>query len=250
MQKVFRTLFGIYGTLVFFLVLMIASPACLISFGLFKAKAEKPMLWFCYKVCCRMILTGMLIRVKTIGSENIRKDEAAILVSNHQSSLDIPLNAVSFPYPFKFLGKKEAEKIPLFGFVINRISVLIDRKDKDSRKQAYSLLRENILKGISVLLYPEGTRNRSEEPLTPFYDGAFRLSVELKSPIYVQTLIGSRLLSSPFAWFDLSPGLIYCYWDRIEPIDSDTVDNLEDYKNRVAEIMKNHLLDHGKGVGW
>ena len=243
-------MFGIYGSLMFFLALTIAAPACIISFAIWKEKAEKPMLWFCYKICCKFLLFSMGIRLKTHGLENIEIDRAAILVSNHQSSIDIPVNAVSYPYAFKFLGKKEAAKLPLFGFVINRICVLIDRKDKNSRKESYELLKKNLQKGISVLLYPEGTRNRTEHALTPFYDGAFRLSVEQKAPIYIQTIIGSRILSSPFSWFDLSPGTLHCYWDKVEPSAAYTLENLEEYKDEVKEIMLSHLNSHGKGFGW
>ena len=109
-----------------------------------------------------------LIRVKVINRRLLDKDQSYIIVSNHISSIDFMLNAYAFPKAYKYLAKYELSKVPLFGFIVKRLCVLVDRKNAESRRKSITYLRKTINEGFSVFLYPEGTRNQSDKPLRDF----------------------------------------------------------------------------------
>lgn len=241
MKKIARSVYAVYGFFILILLSFVAMVALFLVFGLTGKRYEKTMILFCNKFCCRAMLHLMGIRVRVHCAENIDITQSYIVASNHQSILDIAVNAIAFPVPVKFLGKLEATRIPFFGYVIKRICVLLDRSSKESRKASYDRLKAEARKGFSVLIYVEGTRNRSIDPLLPFYDGAFRLSAETAIPIAVQTIMNSGQLASPHRVFDLWPGTIDCYWDRIQPSNDNSEESVSDLKEKCRQIMLHRL---------
>ena len=73
-------------------------------------------------------------------------------------------------------------KIPLNGIIYRRVVVMIERENKESRAKGFEDLKEGLVKGQSILIYPEGTMNCSDKALADFYDGAFRLAMKPKPP--------------------------------------------------------------------
>lgn len=190
------------------------------------------------------ILTPVLISFKTFGKENIEKDGTYVFVSNHVSIMDIPANCKAIGFNgFKFLSKKELTKLPIYGSFINKYAVIVDRKSPEGRKESY----QNMIKCISeenasVLLYPEGTRNRTTAPLKSFYDGAFKLAIETQAPLVVCTLVGADKLNHVNAGFYLTPGKINCYIEEpISTVGMSIENDLEPLKQRVASIMIENL---------
>jgi 1-acyl-sn-glycerol-3-phosphate acyltransferase len=213
----------------------------LIAFTFFGDRFEKQMIYLAYKISCRFILIMSGIRLEIIGAEKIDPKASYIIASNHQSTIDIPVNANTFPGLFKFLSKAEAAKVPVFGAVIRRICILLDRKSQESRKKSYKELRRQADLGYSVLIYVEGTRNRSKELLQPFFDGAFRLALETGLPIAVQTLKNTGKISDPKRLLDLSPGKVTCYWDIVHPDPNWTDKDIPAFKELVRNIMLERL---------
>jgi 1-acyl-sn-glycerol-3-phosphate acyltransferase len=159
--------------------------------------------------------------------------------------MDIPANVVGSPDEilFKFLGKQEADKLPFFGFLINRLCILVDRKNEDSRKKSYKKMKAEMANGYSIIIYPEGTRNRTSEPIKTFYDGAFRLAIEMQKPLVVNTLVGIKELNPPTGFFTYRPGRVYSHWE--EPISTKGMDiqDLEKLKTMAADLMIKRLRE-------
>ncbi|HEX2900668.1 MAG TPA: hypothetical protein VHS96_13180, partial [Bacteroidia bacterium] len=84
------------------------------------------------------------------------------------------------------------------------------------------------------------TRNRGDQPLTDFYDGAFRLAAETGFPMAVMTLNDPRKYNDPRRELDLSPGLVHVYWDVIEETGSQSVEQL---REKTRALMLSHLQD-------
>ncbi len=189
----------------------------------------------------RIALFLMGIRVRRFGGKFLRTDQVFVYISNHQSSIDILINAVTVPFIFKFLSKKEVGKIPLFGYIANKFSIMVDRKSPESRAASFEAMQQALEDGYSVYFAPEGTRNRTDELLTKFYDGAFRLAIATQTPLLVQTLVNPGQLNNPRHSFDLAPGRVNCYFES--PIDTTglTLDDLENLKEEVKELMLRHL---------
>lgn len=137
------------------------------------------------------------IRYDFYGRENIKKDKAYIYISNHTSYLDIPGLCLTIPGEFRPLAKKELLKIPVFGWIAQAAAVIVDRSSGASRKKSMDKLRSNLGDGISILIFAEGTQNRSNEVLQPFHDGAFRIAVDTQQPILPIVIIGAGKLMPP-----------------------------------------------------
>ena len=238
MLKLLRKVWAVYGTLVFFIQLLIWTPITTVAFLLFGRRAEKVIIWMGHHGIAplTLLLSGVLRRQH--GREVLQGKGPFVIVSNHRSFLDILINAAAYPGVYKFLSKKEMTKIPVWGLTVRRLCILVDRKSPESRAESVERMRQALQCGFSILLYPEGTRNRTEQPLTDFYDGAFRLAAETGFPMAVMTLNDPRKDNDPRVGLDLSPGLVHVYWDVIEG----TADRKpEEIKEMAREMMLSHL---------
>jgi 1-acyl-sn-glycerol-3-phosphate acyltransferase len=128
-----------------------------------------------------LFCAGLKLEIK--GEEHIKPDTAYVIVSNHTSPADMFPMAAGVKIPFRPLGKIELKKIPVLGFIFSLTLVFVDRSNAESRRQSMIDMRKVLDKGISVVIFPEGTRNRTQMPMKDFFDGAFRLAVETETPI-------------------------------------------------------------------
>lgn len=106
-----------------------------------------------------------------------------IFVSNHISYLDSAVLVKAYRQPVRPLGKVEMAKVPVFGFIYRNAIVTVDRSSAENRARSIRVLTSLIRKGISVMVFPEGTFNMTHRPLKEFYDGAFRVAIETQTPI-------------------------------------------------------------------
>jgi len=129
--------------------------------------------------------------VTTSGRDKIRRDTTYIVVSNHQSQLDI-LVAFHLFFPFKWVSKAEVFKLPFIGWnmVLNRY-IRLKRGDKESIRQMMAACEKALARGCSVFFFPEGTRSRTGQ-LKPFKPGAFILAHKMKLPILSVAINGTR----------------------------------------------------------
>lgn len=130
--------------------------------------------------------------VKVSGKENFKPGIAYIVVFNHNALLDVPLSAPFVPGGNKTIAKASFAKIPIFGTFYKRGSVLVDRKNEKSRTRSFDAMKKVLAKGMHMCIYPEGTRNRSAEPIKPFYDGAFKLAMAAKTEIIPCVIFGTK----------------------------------------------------------
>jgi 1-acyl-sn-glycerol-3-phosphate acyltransferase len=121
-------------------------------------------------------LSGIRISIK--GKNNFKGKENYIIVSNHNSLMDVPMTTPFVPGANKTIAKAEMAKIPLFGTIYKTGSVLVDRKSEESRKNSFIQMKAVLDMGLHMCIYPEGTRNKTNEPLQRFHNGAFKLAVD------------------------------------------------------------------------
>ncbi|MBK8089245.1 MAG: 1-acyl-sn-glycerol-3-phosphate acyltransferase [Chitinophagaceae bacterium] len=134
------------------------------------------------------------IRLKIKGREKFKKGENYVVVCNHNSFMDVPVMSPGMPGPKgnKTIAKIEMARIPLFGLIYKRGSVLVDRKSEESRLKSYTYMKRVLEMGLHMCIYPEGTRNKTDLPLKEFKDGAFRLAIETKKAIIPAVLFNTR----------------------------------------------------------
>ncbi len=186
-------------------------------------------------------LVGCPVTIK--GKENFAKGRSYIVTFNHNSLLDVPLSAPYVPGANKTIAKTSFAKVPLFGWFYRKGSVLVDRNSDASRRRSFEEMKNVLKKGMHMCIYPEGTRNRTNEPLKKFYDGAFRLAVETNTAIIPALIFNTKKAVPVNKPFFFLPHKLEMYF--LEPVEADkqTVDQL---KEKVAGIMKAYYTSHYK----
>jgi 1-acyl-sn-glycerol-3-phosphate acyltransferase len=198
-------LYIVWALLVFTVFMLIFLPFFLLP-ALFGNRAMV-VTYFFLRLWSKIFSILNFIPYKISGREHIRKGESYICVSNHTSFLDIPGICLALPGQFRPLAKTELRRIPVFGWIASAATVLVDRTSHESRKESLDRLIDILHKGISVLIFAEGTQNRGTTLLQPFRDGAFRMAVETGRPILPMVVYGAGKLMPP-GRFSIRPGKI------------------------------------------
>ncbi len=105
-----------------------------------------------------------------------------VVVANHQSLLDIVMLS-RMPREMKWVAKEELFRIPWIGWLLRLTGdIAVRRGDAESGGEAISRARAYLARGMSVMIFPEGTRSRDAR-LLPFKSGAFRLAIDAGVPV-------------------------------------------------------------------
>ena len=184
-------------------------------------------------------LAGCPVTVK--GKENFRPGASYIVTCNHNSLLDVPLSSPFIPGGNKTIAKTSFAKIPLFGFYYMKGSVLVNRKSEKSRRVSFEKMKTILQKGIHMCIYPEGTRNRTNEPLKKFYDGAFKLAVATDTAIIPAVIFNTKKALPTNRSFYFLPHKLKMHFLEPVPVAGQTAEQL---KEKVFEIMKKYYVQH------
>lgn len=122
---------------------------------------------------------------------------AYLVMSNHQSLLDIPSIIGTFPGRVRMVGKKELGEVPIWGHAMKAAGVVfVDRNNREQSIAALERAKEQLLQGTSIWIAPEGTRSRDGE-LGPFKKGGFHLARQLALPIAPAWITGTAHIVAP-----------------------------------------------------
>jgi lysophosphatidate acyltransferase len=124
-------------------------------------------------------------RVEVHGEDNLRAKRPCIYVINHQSIADVPVLGGIFPENTVVIAKKEIRKIPVFGWLYAATgNIFIDRSQREQAVHQLKLVAEEIRRrGVSVWIFPEGTRSREPGRILPFKKGAFQMAIAAQCPL-------------------------------------------------------------------
>lgn len=124
---------------------------------------------------CVLFLSGTDITV--IGEENVPKDEPVLYIGNHRSYFDVVITYARVPGLCGYISKKEIERIPLLNVWMRYLHCLF--LDRNNIKEGLAVILAAINKvkaGISICVFPEGTRNDSDEDFLPFHGGSLKIA--------------------------------------------------------------------------
>ena len=137
------------------------------------------MVQWAFRVICR--ICGVKLTVK--GQENVPKDIPVLYVANHNSYFDIMITYALCPDLTGYIAKDSLEKVPLLNIWMKRLYCLFLKRD-DMKASLKTILQaiEYVKKGISICIFPEGTRGDSDE-MAPFKEGSMKIAEKTGCPI-------------------------------------------------------------------
>ena len=237
-KNVLGRIFALWALLVFTSTLLaICLPIWLISFQ--KEPKRTISIFKIFNVWMKVFFVLIGVRRIHKGRENFKKGENYIVICNHRSFMDVPLSSPGIPGANKTIAKAEMAKIPLFGLIYKSGSVLVDRKNEQSRKASFNKMKEVLQMGLHMCLYPEGTRNKTDEPLQRFHDGAFKLAVDTQKQIIPAVIFYTNIVLPRNKTFFFWPHKVEMHF--LDPI---AVENrtVEEIKSEAFEVMRNYYL--------
>ncbi|MCW3073805.1 MAG: 1-acyl-sn-glycerol-3-phosphate acyltransferase [Flaviaesturariibacter sp.] len=179
---------------------------------------------------------------KNSYEQPLRKGEACIFISNHISYMDIPVIVKTFRQPTRPLGKAEITKVPIFGLIYKNAIVTVARSSSADRARSVQLLKAVLEKGISILVFPEGTFNETGKPLKEFYDGAFRIAIETGAPIRPVLMLDTFDRMHYKSVFSLNPGRSRSVFLEEVQTEGLTMADLDALKASVYQLMEQKLI--------
>ena len=238
-KEIFGRVFALWAALVLVVTVIITAIPVWIM-GIFPEPKRTKYTFIFYRAWMSsfFILTGVKRTFK--GREHFKKGHTYVVVSNHRSLMDPPISSPAIPEANKTIAKIEMAKIPIFSIIYKRGSVLVNRKSEESRRASYNKMKEVLGMGLHMCIYPEGTRNKTTQPLQRFHDGAFRLAVDTGKEVIPALIFNSD---------KVLPRKTFYFWPH--PIEMHFLPAIEsknkttrELKEEVFEIMKDYYMEH------
>ncbi len=171
-----RFIITIIFVLLFLIFSLILQPLMLLV-GLFSKKARGAASLAIVNWAFRVVLFLAGTKATVIGEENVPKDRPVLYVLNHRSFFDILLTYTRVPRQTGYVAKKEMTKyLTLTWWMMLLHCEFLDRKDLRKGMKTINDCAEKIKNGISIAIYPEGTRNKGDEDMLPFHGGSFKIA--------------------------------------------------------------------------
>jgi 1-acyl-sn-glycerol-3-phosphate acyltransferase len=170
------------------------------------------------------------VRVEVEGIERLNPNQAYIFTPNHQSLIEVPLFVTYLGRNPAYLAKKEVFKYPIFGYGIGLMGVVpVDRSNSPAAVESARQATENLRRGKSYVVYPEGTRS-PDGRLLPFKKGAFMMAIDAGVPVVPVTISGATRIM-PKAQVRVYPSTV-----RITVHDPISTEGYS--KENVAQLME------------
>ena len=153
-----------------------------------KNKSSLAIVNWAFRVC--LFLAGTSVTV--IGEENVPKDVPVLYIGNHRSYFDILITYIRVPRPTGYIAKKEMLRYPLLSnWMKNLHCLFLDRKDIKQGLKTILTAIEKVKSGISICIFPEGTRNRVNDTFMEFHEGSFKIAEKTGCPIIPMSINNS-----------------------------------------------------------
>ena len=238
----FRVVYKIYYLIVFVLSLSVTYP---IMYFLLSDPKRFQKAFIAIRIHAFLLLFFSGTRMKISGLENIPKSGSFIICPNHTSYLDIFCVYYIFKKYFVFTGKKEIEKWPLFHiYYTSGMNILVDRHSKTGSFKAFKRMSNEIEKGRSIAIFPEGTISKSAPKLAPFKSGAFSIAILKKVPVLPITFVSNwKILQRGSFWMGkCGPGISRVVIHKAITTKGFKKEDVDKLKNQVQKTIEESLI--------
>lgn len=246
-MKFVRTILGfLYQWFVFLPILLVLTIITAITVMIFttifgsKFWGYYPPKWWSRFACWLA-----LCRIKSSGDENLDPKQSYVFIANHQGSFDIFLTYGFLNQNIKWVQKQSLRKIPLVGFASEKAGhVFVDNTNATTRSNTIKEAKEQITNGVSIMLFPEGSRTRTGK-MGKFKRGAYHIAYDLELPIVPLTING------PFdvlkrGTFKINPGKMELIIHKPIPTKGINEEQIPEIINQTKEIISSGLWEKYK----
>lgn len=245
--KLLQWIYSIYGLITFVGIMLVILPFAFLASFFGRIKGGNMILRLCM-LWADIWFPLIFIFPKKLYESPHDKTKQYIFVSNHISYIDSAVLVKAYRQPVRPLGKVEMSKVPLFGFIYKKSIVTVDRSSAENRAESIRILKSIISKGISVLVFPEGTFNMTNKPLKDFYDGAFRLAIETQTPVKPVLFLDTYDRMHYKRILSLTPGKCRVVYLEPIPVVGLKIGDVSLLKQKVYGIMEKKLIEYK--VSW
>ncbi len=243
LPKLLQWIYSTYALITFVAIMLLILPFAFLAGFFGRIKGGNMILRLCM-LWADAWLPLIFIYFKKIYEAPHDKSKQYIFVSNHISYIDSAVLVKAYRQPIRPLGKVEMSKVPLFGFIYKKAIVAVDRSSPENRARSVRILKSIISKGISVLVFPEGTFNTTDKPLKDFYDGAFRVAIETQTAIKPVLFLDNYDRMHYSSIFSMTPGRCRIVYLEEVPVYGLKPEDVTALKQKVYAIMEKKLLDY------
>lgn len=180
------------------------------------------------------------IKLTVIGEENVPTNEPILYISNHRSFFDTVITYARCPKLTGYISKKSMKKVPIFNMWMERLHCMfLDRDDVRQGLQVILTAIDLIKSGISVTVFPEGTRNKENDTMLPFKEGTFKIAQKTRCPIVPMAITNSSAILEDHFPFIKSAHVILEYGKPIyiDELDKEDQKKLGAYCHAIVEKM-------------
>ena len=190
---------------------------------------------------CVAFISG--VKLTVIGEENVPRDEPVLYIGNHRSFFDVVVTYARCPGLTGYIAKDGVNKVPIFRIWMKRLHCIFLKRD-DMKEGLKVILKaiEYVKSGISICIFPEGTRNKDRgnpTSLLPFKEGSFKIASKTGCKIVPMALIGTAdILENHFPWIHSTDiKLIYGEPIDVSDLDKDQQKHVGAYCQTVVEEL-------------
>jgi 1-acyl-sn-glycerol-3-phosphate acyltransferase len=241
--KPLQWIYSIYALITFITIMLLIFPFAIIAGFFGRIRGGNMMMRLCM-IWADLWFPLIFIWHKKIYGVPHDKKKSYIFVSNHISYLDAAIIPKAYRQPIRPLGKVEMSKVPVFGFIYRNAIVTVDRNNAFNRANSVRVLKSLINKGISVMVFPEGTFNMGTMPLKEFYDGAFRVAIETQTPIKPVLFLDAYRRMPYENLFMMTPGRSRILYLNEISVEGYTLADVKRLKEEVYTIMEKKLIEY------
>jgi len=164
-------------------------------------------IWWARRIWAPVLLWSGNVKLEVHGREHVDPKRPTLYISNHQSAADIPVLFMAIPCDLRIVAKKQLAWVPLVGwYMLIAWHVLVDRGNRSKAIASLERGAQQIRKGISLIMYAEGTRSEDGRIL-PFKKGPFALALKAGVAVCPVTIEGSQKVMPKARW-TITPGTI------------------------------------------
>ncbi len=236
-EKMFRTIITVIYVVIF---LILSLPVMLFDLivGIFNRNARDYMALHLIQGAFKGILMLTGTKVYIIGEDRVPKDTAVLYVGNHRSIFDTIITLSRVPRLTCYVSKKEMDRVPIFNLWMRMLYCLF--LDRDDIKSGLKMILEAVelaKKGISVCIFPEGTRSKVNGEMLPFKEGSFKVATKANIPIVPMTIINSADILEDHLPKVKKTKVLIEYGEPIYPdsLDRETLKHIGAYTHEIIE---------------